>query len=38
MNYVYLLETVHGPPETYQGRTADLRTRLADHNAGSWPK
>ncbi|HEU5016653.1 MAG TPA: GIY-YIG nuclease family protein [Pseudolabrys sp.] len=34
MKYVYLLESVNFPKETYIGLTEDLRTRLAAHNAG----
>ncbi len=37
MHYVYLLESAVAPREHYVGRTADLRTRLADHNAGKSP-
>ena len=37
MHYVYLLESAATPREHYVGRTADLRTRLADHNAGKSP-
>jgi putative endonuclease len=34
MRYVYLLESVNFPHETYIGLTDDLRGRLAAHNAG----
>jgi predicted GIY-YIG superfamily endonuclease len=37
MYYVYLIETAHEPREVYLGRTADLRLRLAAHNAGRSP-
>ncbi len=34
MHYVYILESVHPPIEKYVGLTRDLKTRLAEHNAG----
>ena len=34
MKYVYLLESINFPDETYIGLTDDLRKRLAAHNAG----
>jgi putative endonuclease len=34
MKYVYLLESIDFPEETYIGLTDDLRKRLAAHNAG----
>jgi putative endonuclease len=34
MKYVYLLESVDFPEETYIGLAGDLRKRLAAHNAG----
>ena len=34
MKYVYLLESINFPSETYIGLTDDLRKRLAAHNAG----
>jgi predicted GIY-YIG superfamily endonuclease len=37
MTYVYLLESVAFPGQVYIGHTNDLRTRLADHNAGKSP-
>lgn len=37
MHYVYLLESAQDSREHYVGRTADLRTRLTDHNAGKSP-
>jgi putative endonuclease len=37
MHYVYILESVHEPTKKFVGRTADLRTRLATHNAGKSP-
>ncbi len=33
MTYVYLLQSLPHPQEHYIGLTADLRTRLGDHNA-----
>jgi len=32
--YVYLLRSESWPSKTYVGFTADLKSRLADHNAG----
>jgi putative endonuclease len=37
MFYVYLLESVAAPGERYIGLSADLRSRLAAHNAGRSP-
>jgi putative endonuclease len=37
MKYVYLLESIGSPKETYVGLTDDLRARLAAHNAGQSP-
>ena len=34
MKYVYILESIDFPKETYIGLTDDLRARLAAHNAG----
>ena len=34
MHYVYLIESVGDPTKRYVGVTADLTTRLDDHNAG----
>ena len=34
MFYVYLLRSETHPDQTYIGSTADLRKRLAEHNAG----
>jgi putative endonuclease len=34
MHYVYILRSSTYPNQTYIGSTADLRTRLAQHNAG----
>ncbi len=34
MKYVYLLESINFPAETYVGLADDLRKRLAAHNAG----
>jgi putative endonuclease len=34
MTYVYLLESIPTPSKRYIGKTADLKLRLADHNAG----
>jgi len=37
MIYMYLLQSIYYPKETYIGLTADLRARLAAHNAGRSP-
>lgn len=37
MHYVYLLESLAMPGQRYVGMTADLKSRLADHNAGRSP-
>lgn len=37
MKYVYLLESIDWPEETYVGLTDDLRARFAAHNAGRSP-
>jgi putative endonuclease len=34
MYYVYLLRSEANPDQTYVGSTHDLRSRLAQHNAG----
>jgi len=34
MKYVYLLQSIDNPKETYVGLADDLRARLAAHNAG----
>ena len=34
MYYVYLIRSLVRPEERYVGSTADLRERMADHNAG----
>lgn len=34
MKYVYLLQSINHPDETYIGLTDDLRARLSAHNAG----
>jgi predicted GIY-YIG superfamily endonuclease len=34
MKYVYLLESIKFPDETYVGLTDDLRARVATHNRG----
>ncbi len=34
MKYVYILESINFPAETYIGLADDLRQRLAAHNAG----
>jgi predicted GIY-YIG superfamily endonuclease len=37
MKYVYLLESLSSPKETYVELADDLRARLAAHNAGQSP-
>ncbi len=37
MHYVYILRSLSHPEQIYIGATADLRTRLTDHNAGKSP-
>jgi predicted GIY-YIG superfamily endonuclease len=37
MKYVYILHSISVPGRYYTGMTADLRTRLAKHNAGAVP-
>jgi predicted GIY-YIG superfamily endonuclease len=34
MWYVYILRSIHFPDQDYTGATADLRRRVAEHNAG----
>jgi len=35
MFYAYVLESLSVPDELYRGHTANLKQRLADHNAGT---
>jgi predicted GIY-YIG superfamily endonuclease len=35
--YVYLLCSIPYPNQRYVGLTSDLKTRMADHNAGKSP-
>ena len=37
MFYAYIIESLSHASERYIGHTADLRQRLADHNAGKCP-
>jgi predicted GIY-YIG superfamily endonuclease len=37
MHYVYLIESLAFPDERYVGVSADLRTRIKNHNAGKSP-
>ncbi len=37
MKYVYLLESINFPNETYVGLTDDLRARFDAHNKGRSP-
>jgi putative endonuclease len=34
MWYVYIIRSVSSPEQEYTGMTADLKQRIADHNAG----
>ncbi|MCX7321701.1 MAG: GIY-YIG nuclease family protein [Hyphomicrobiales bacterium] len=34
MWYVYIIRSVYRPEQEYTGVTADLRRRIAEHNAG----
>ena len=34
MRYVYIIRSATSPDQDYIGATADLRKRMADHNAG----
>lgn len=34
MHYVYMIESVHDRTNYYVGQTSDLKSRLAEHNAG----
>ncbi len=36
-HYVYVLQSLSNPNEIYTGITADLKKRLAEHNAGRVP-
>lgn len=37
MYYVYLIESIAFPRERYVGISANLKTRISDHNAGKSP-
>src|SRR2546425_5892651 len=37
MFYTYVIESLSHPDQRYIGHTADLRQRVADHNAGKCP-
>ena len=37
MQYVYVLRSIAEPERYYVGTTADLKARLAKHNAGEVP-
>ena len=34
MWYVYIIRSLSSPEQSYVGATADLKQRIADHNAG----
>ncbi len=36
-HYVYILQSLSHPNQVYTGITADLKRRLAEHNAGRVP-
>jgi hypothetical protein len=38
MWYVYIIRSVSSPEQEYTGMTADLKQRLADHNASNTPQ
>ena len=35
MNYVYIIQSINNPEQTYAGITRDLQKRLANHNSGT---
>ena len=37
MKYIYLMESLPHPEKRYVGKTADLKNRLKEHNAGKSP-
>jgi putative endonuclease len=37
MQYVYLLQSIEFPDQTYVGLTTDLRSRFSAHNQGRSP-
>ena len=37
MYYTYILRSLSNPAQRYIGHTADLRSRLAEHNSGKSP-
>ena len=37
MRYVYLLQSIKFPDQTYVGLTDDLRSRFSEHNRGRSP-
>jgi len=37
MFYTYILQSASNESQLYRGHTADLKQRLADHNAGKCP-
>jgi putative endonuclease len=37
MFYAYILQSIREPSQYYRGHTADLKTRVAEHNAGKSP-
>ena len=37
MYYTYILGSISNPAQRYVGHTADLRSRLAEHNSGQSP-
>ena len=37
MWYVYIIRSINFPDQEYTGATADLKRRIAEHNAGRSP-
>ena len=37
MFYTYILQSLRAPTQRYVGHAADLRARVAEHNAGKCP-
>jgi len=35
MHYVYILQSINSPHQTYIGSSADIKTRLESHNSGA---
>lgn len=37
MHYVYIIQSLNHPNQTYVGCTEDLKKRISNHNAGTTP-